>query len=296
MRKHFLLDPDVIFLNHGSFGATPRPVFDVYQAWQRRLEWQPVHFMQHELDRELNTARGVLGAYLGARPEDLVFVHNATFGVNVVARSLHLQPGDEILSTTHEYGACSNAWEMACQKAGAHYVRHPLTLPVTTPEAVVEALWHGVTERTRVIYLSHITSPTALTLPVAEICARARAAGILTVVDGAHAPGQIELNLDQLGADAYTGNLHKWLCAPKGSAFLWVRKELQPQIEPLVVSWGWGQDRNRFEESDYVAALQWQGTDDMSAYLSVPAAIDFQREHDWPAVRARCRCAARSDA
>ena len=288
LRNLFQLDPDIIFLNHGSFGATPRPVFAAYHAWQRRLELQPVRFFQHELIPNLHHARAGLAGYLHADPLDLVFVHNATVGVNTVARSLHLQPGDEILTTNHEYGACSNAWELACRHTGARYVRQPIDLPATTPEAIVAQFWAGVTPRTRVIYLSHITSPTALTLPVAAICAQARAAGILTVIDGAHAPGQIELDLAALGADVYTGNLHKWLCAPKGAGFLWVRRAVQPRIEPLVVSWGYPPERNLFEDSDFVSALQWQGTNDYSAYLAVADAIRFQAEHAWPAVRERC--------
>lgn len=288
LRSQFQLDPNVIFLNHGSFGATPLPVFEVYQEWQQRLERQPVHFFMRESSRFLRSAREALAAYLGARPEDLVFVHNATFGVNVAARSLPLQPGDEVLTTTHEYGACINAWEFVCARRGARLVRQPITLPLVDEAQIVEELWQGVTPRTRVLFLSHITSPTALTLPVQALCRRAREAGIFTVIDGAHAPGQIDIDLGTLGADIYTGNLHKWLCASKGAGFLWVRSELQPQIEPLVVSWGYGPERTMFEDNDFISALQWQGTDDISAYLSVAAAIEFQRAHDWPTVRDRC--------
>jgi isopenicillin-N epimerase len=288
LRQYFQLDPDVVFLNHGSFGATPRPVFDVYQEWQRRIERQPVRFFQEEAVPALRTARMALAAYVGARPEDIVFVHNATFGVNVVARALDLQPGDEVLTTTHEYGACSNAWELVCAQRGARYVRQPLAWPFGDEAQLIEELWQAVTPATKVLYFSHITSPTALTLPVAALCRRARAAGILTVIDGAHAPGQVDIDLATLDADIYTGNLHKWLCAPKGAGFLWVRPALQAQITPLVVSWGYGPERTTFEESDFISAHQWQGTDDISAYLSVPAAIQFQAEHDWPAVRQQC--------
>jgi isopenicillin-N epimerase len=175
-----------------------------------------------------------------------------------------------------------------CAKRGARYVKQPITLPITDEAQIVDQLWQGVTPRTRVLYLIHVTSPTALTLPVHAICRRAREAGILTVVDGAHAPGQFALDLASLGADIYTGNLHKWLCAPKGAGFLWVREEIQPQIEPLVVGWGYGVERALFEENDFVSATQWLGTDDISAYLSVPAAIDFLAAHDWPAVREQC--------
>lgn len=288
LRALFQLEPDLVYLNHGAFGATPLPVFEVYQEWQRRIERQPTRFFSHEARPALRAAREALGAYVGARADDLVFVHNATFGVNVAARSLPLQPGDEVLTTTHEYGACNNAWEFVCAKRGAVYVKQPITLPVTDEAQIVDQFWQGVTPRTRVIYLSHITSPTALTLPVQAICQRARERGITTVVDGAHAPGQLELDLNALGADIYTGNLHKWLCAPKGAGFLWVHERMHSQIEPLVVGWGYGPERGLFEENDFVSATQWLGTDDISAYLSVPAAIDFLAAHDWPAVREWC--------
>ena len=308
LRGSFLLDPDVVFLNHGSFGATPRPVFDAWQAWQRRMEAQPVLFLGRELPGLLAEARAALGGLLGAQRDDLAFLHNATLGVNVVARSLaaHLRPGDEILTTDHEYGACINAWEMVCRTTGALLVRQPIPMPDERPDPlpgrvdapdpisnlqspITDLLWAGVTERTRVIFLSHVTSPTALRLSVAEIGRRAQAAGILTLVDGAHAPGQIDLDLPALGVDFYTGNLHKWLCAPKGAGFLWARRAVQGLIEPLVVSWGWGPERNMFTGSDFVDALEWQGTDDFSACLAVPAAIAFQRSHGWDAVRADCR-------
>lgn len=286
LREHFLLDPDVVFLNHGSFGACPRAVFEVYQRWQRELERQPVEFIGRRLDALLNQAREVLAAYLNAEPENVIYVPNATVGVNIVARSVRLQPGDEVLTTNHEYGACSHAWLYACQQMDARYVQRPLSLPVTTSEAFVEEFWAGVTPRTKVIYISHITSPTALIFPVQEICRRARAAGILTIVDGAHAPGQIPLNIQAIGADFYTGNLHKWLCAPKGAAFLYARREHHDWIVPSVISWGW------LEGHTFVSANQFQGTRDPAAYLAVPAAIQFQRDHDWDTVRAACHALA----
>jgi isopenicillin-N epimerase len=295
MRSHFTLNPDITFLNHGSFGAMPIPVRAAQQAWRDRLERQPVLFLGREVLDELRTAMATLAAYVGGRPEEMVFVPNATFGVNVVARSLEktLQPGDEILGNDHEYGACANAWEAVCRRTGAHYVRHALPMPdgdqdgaPLSPEAMVELLWAGVTPRTRVIFLSHITSPTAVRLPVEEIAARARAMGILTLVDGAHAPGQLDLNLAEIGADFYTGNCHKWLCAPKGAALLQVRPEHQHLMEPLSVSWGSEPHRGIRTGNDFQDAMIWHGTDDPTAYLSVPAAIAFQQEHNWAAVRA----------
>ncbi|MCB9455768.1 MAG: aminotransferase class V-fold PLP-dependent enzyme [Anaerolineaceae bacterium] len=286
LRSLYLLDPDIVFLNHGSFGACPLPVFETYQAWQRELERQPVEFLGRRFDGLLSTARESLGKYLHADPDDLVYVTNASEGINRVARSLPLRPGDEILTTNHEYGAMNFTWEYVCQKTGAHYIQHPVPLPVTDAAALVESLWSAVTPRTRVIFISHITSPTALILPVAEVCRRAREAGIWTVIDGAHVPGQIPLDLTALDADFYSGNCHKWLGAPKGAGFLYARRDLQSMIEPSVVSWGWQ------EQYGFVDRHQWQGTRDIAAYLSVPAAIAFQQEHGWDTVRAECHALA----
>lgn len=288
--REFLVGEDIAFLNHGSFGARPHPVFETYQRWQRELEKQPVEFLGRRLPGFLAEARAALSDYLGARPDDLVFVPNATHGINIVARSLDLRPGDEVLGTDHEYGAVERTWRFLCDRQGASYRTQPIPLPITTQEAVVEQLWQGVTERTRVIVVSHIASPTALRFPVAEICQRAAAQGILTVIDGAHAPGQIDLDLETLGADFYVGNCHKWLAAPVGAGFLHARPERQHLLRPLVVSWGW-QPRQP-GPSPFIDLFDWIGTDDPSAYLSVPAAIAFQREHDWPAVRAACRALA----
>lgn len=290
LRAQFLLDPEIVFLNHGSFGACPRPVFEVYQQWQRDLESNPVGFIGRRLPDLLAEAKVSLAAYVGAQPADVVFVPNATYGINVVARSLKLQPGDEVLASDHEYGAVNNTWRFNCEHQGAAYINQPAPVPIENEAQIVEALWAGVTERTKVIVLSHVTSPTALIFPVAEVCKRARAAGILTVIDGAHAPGQVDLNLEQIGADFYSGNCHKWLSSPKGSAFLYARPECQHLLEPLVVSHGW-----RYAQpgpSQFLDYFTWVGTSDPSAYLSVPAAIEFQRQHDWPTVRQACHALA----
>jgi isopenicillin-N epimerase len=280
MRDEFLLDPDVVFLNHGSFGACPRVVFERYQAWQRELEREPVDFIARRLPELLAEARAALAAYVGAAPGDLTFVQNAGTGVNIAARSLELRPGDEILATGLEYGGCNLAWEWLCGRTGARYVRAAMPLPVAD---VVDHLFALRSERTRVVFVSHVTSETALRLPVEEIVARARAEGLVTIVDGAHAPGHLPLDLDALGADFYAGNCHKWLCAPKGAGFLHVRPEHQERIDGAIVSWGYE------EPADFISRTELQGTRDAAAYLTVPDAIAFQRERAWDDLQARCR-------
>ncbi len=287
MREFFLLNPDIIFLNHGSFGACPKPVFEEYQRWQLELERQPVEFLGRRFNDLMRAAREALGTFVGAEADDVTYVTNATVGLNIVARSLKLRPGDEVLTTDHEYGALDRTWRFLCTKQGAQYIRQPVSVPIRSAEEVIETIWSGVTDRTRVLFISHITSPTAITLPIKPLIDRARKAGIISIVDGAHAPGQIDLNLRELGADFYSGNLHKWLLAPKGAAFLYARREMQPFVEPLVVSWEWQAEKPG--PSKFIDEQEWQGTRDIAAYLSVPAAIQFQRDHDWPQVRRNCR-------
>jgi isopenicillin-N epimerase len=286
MNQHFLLRPDVVFLNHGSYGACPRPVFETYQNWQRELELQPVEFLNRRYRGLMETARAELAAYLHITKNNLVYVTNATTGVNIVARSLPLKAGDEVLGTNHEYGAVDRTWRFLNGKTGAVYLNHPMPLPMTTPEEFIENFWQAVTPRTKIISLSHITSPTALIFPLKEICRRAREAGILTVIDGAHAPGQIPLDLPDIGADFYAGNCHKWLCAPKGAGFLYARPEVQPLLEPLVVSWGY--ESLVPSDSRFVDWQEFLGTRDIANFLSVPAAIQFQKEHNWAEISQTC--------
>ncbi|EGJ10826.1 aminotransferase class V-fold PLP-dependent enzyme [Rubrivivax benzoatilyticus] len=299
MRDLFLLAPDLVFLNHGSFGACPREVLAEQQRWQLEMERNPVEFLGRRSAELLHQARTALAGEVGANPEHLVFVPNATTGVNVVTRSFVLAPGEEVLSTDLEYGACDAAWQQACAARGAHYRRVEIPLPFER-ESFVERLMAAVTPRTRLIYASHITSTTALTLPVAALCRAARERGIPTLIDGAHAPGQITLDLDAVGADFYVGNCHKWLCAPKGSGFLHARPEHHARLDAPVISWGYAEGTGGHAGFDaylgrtlFERRLQWQGTRDLSAWLAVPAAIDFQRRHGWPAVRERCHALAR---
>ncbi|QDU75772.1 Isopenicillin N epimerase [Bremerella volcania] len=289
----FLLDPDVVFLNHGSFGACPRLVFDQYQRWQRELERQPVRFLQRELPQLLADARRQLAEYLGAHSTEVVLVPNPTFAANTIARCLPLGAGDEVLISDQEYGACRFAFQYAAQKKGFRVVEQSIPLPVESDEAIVEAFWQGVTKDTRLIFISHITSTTALTLPVAKICQRARDAGILTMIDGAHAPGQIDVNLKEIGADFYTATCHKWMCAPKGSGFFFVREDRQHLVEPLVVGWGWGPEKTFHRENEFISNHEWLGTHDPAAYLAVPAAIAWHKEHFTSEARERSREFAR---
>lgn len=288
IRDLFLLNPEIIFLNHGSFGATPRSVLNAYQNWQRKLENQPVKFLAVDLFDNLEYARNSLAEYLHTKPECLVYIPNATFGVNIVARSLHFNSGDEILTSNHEYGACENAWQYVCQHSGAILVRQNIPLPLSGQEEVIEYLFSRVSMRTKLIYISHISSPTAIQFPIEGICRKARELGILTFIDGAHAPGQVDVDLDDIHSDFYTGNCHKWMLAPKGSGFLYARPDVQDLIDPLVVSWGWGGNPDYSSGSSFHDNLQWWGTHDPSAFLSVPNAINFQKKYCWNLIRENC--------
>ena len=288
LKELFLLDPEVIFLNHGSFGACPLAVFNEYQAWQRRLERQPVQFLGVDLDNYLHKARQDLGKFVNSNENDIVFIPNATHGVNIVARSLKLNPGDEILTTNHEYGACNFVWEFVCNKSGAVYKRQSITPPFLSAEQILDQIWRGVTLNTKVIFISHITSPTSLTMPVQKICHLARQAGILTIIDGAHAPGQIPLDLDSIQPDFYVGNCHKWMLSPKGAGFIYAQPKVQSLIEPLIVSWGFQSNHAIPRVSTFIDFLQWSGTSDPAASLSVPAAIEFMKNYQWDDVRDKC--------
>ena len=286
MKELYHLDPSITFLNHGSFGACPKPVFEVYQNWQRKLEQQPVEFMAIKVYDFLEEARHALGDYVGCHGDDLIFVTNPTTAVNTVIRSLDLGLDDEVLMTDMEYGSLVRTWEHYAQDKGFSIVQQFTPVPLTTHEDYIEHFWKAVTERTKIIYLSEITSSTGLILPVDAICKKAKEAGIMTIVDGAHVPAHIPLNIAEMDPDVYVGACHKWLSAPKGSSFLYVKKSLQETIEPLIISWGSEVDRS---PSPFIYESQYQGTWDPSAFLTVPAAIQFQQEHDWNSEREKSR-------
>ena len=287
LRNQFLLRSDITYLNFGSFGACPRPVFEVYQRYQLELEQEPVQFIVETGPQYLAASRKALANYVNADSDDLVYVVNPSHAVNIVAKSLDLQPGDEILTTSLEYGACDRTWEFYCGKKGAHYVKQPIQLPLVTAEDFVDEFLKGVTSKTKLIFLSHITSSTALRFPVELVIKEAQKRGLPTFVDGAHAPGQIPLDLKALGVDFYTGACHKWMMTPKGSSFLFAKKEMQSLLEPLVVSWGYNSDHP--SHSLFLDYHQTQGTRDFTAFLCIPASLEFMKKYSWDQVSAACR-------
>jgi isopenicillin-N epimerase len=252
-----------------------------FQSWQREMEREPVEFLHRRAGHLLRESTEALAEYVGCGADEIVLVPNATIGMNMVARSLRLAEGDRVVITDHEYGATDRLWQFVCQGSGATLVRCPLPAPVPDHDEVLAAFRGVLDDSVRVVSLSHITSPTGLVLPVADVCRLAREVGATTVVDGAHGPGQIDLDLSALGADFYIGNCHKWLCSPKVAGFLYTRHDVDIRVDPLAVSWGW-------DEGRLAGRAHWQGTQNISAYLSIPASIRYQDERNWPAVRARC--------
>jgi len=287
-RDEWLLDPVVAFLNHGSYGATPRTVLAEQDRWRARMERRPTHFMSEELPPALRAAAARLAAFVGSEAQDLVFVENATAGCNTVLASLHLAPGDEILVTDHDYAAVRKAAAHAAARAGARVVEAAVPFPLDDPAQIVAAVAGRLGPRTRLAILDHVTSPTAVIFPVRELTALCRAAGALVLIDGAHGPGMLALDVPSIGADWYTGNCHKWLMAPKGSGFLWASPQRQADTHPLVISHGFG--------LGFTAAFDWIGTRDPSAWLAVPAAIDFHQRLGGPALRERNAALAREQA
>jgi isopenicillin-N epimerase len=268
-RRHFLLEPGVRFLNHGSFGATPRAVFRAAGAWRARMEASPDRFMREIVPKEVRRAASTLAVHLRARSEDLAFVENATAGINAVLRSLALQPSDEIVTTDHCYGAVRQAIRHVCERSGARHVELPIALPLRSAHSLYDSIAAGLTERTRLLVIDHIASPTGLIFPVARLVEAARAKGARVLVDGAHAPGQLDLDLPSLGADWYVGNCHKWLFAPRGCAFLWAHPEAQRGLHPLSVSHRYGQG--------LAAEFDWTGTRDFSSWLAIGDALAFHQ-------------------
>ena len=290
LARHWALDPGIDFLNHGSFGACPRAVLEAQAELRARLERNPVRFLARELEGRFDEARAALGAFVGADPDDLAFVANATGAVNAVLRSLRFEPGDELLTDDHEYNATINVLRHVAERDGARVVVARIPFPLASEDAVVEALLGAVTERTRLALVSHVTSPSALVFPIERIVAELAARGVETLVDGAHAPGMVPLALDRVGAAWTTGNLHKWVCAPKGAAFLHARRDRQPGIRPATISHGANAPLGDAGPTRYRAEFDWQGTLDPTPWLAVPAALRFVGglvDGGWPAVMTR---------
>jgi isopenicillin-N epimerase len=288
MRAAWALDDSIHFLNHGSYGATPRVVLERQRALRDRLEAEPVRFMARELEPLLDESRRAVCAFVGAEPEDLVFVTNATTGVNAVLRSLDFAPGDELLTTSHGYNACLNVLRFVAERTGAKLVIAEVPFPVQDAATLHRAVMNVVTPRTKLVLLDQITSPTALVFPIDALVKELEGAGIPVLVDAAHAPGQVPLHLTQTGASFTTGNLHKWVCAPKGAAFLHVRRDWQARVRPPVLSHGANSPRT--DRSRFHLEFDWVGTADPTAVLSVPAALDFMGSllpGGWPALMAK---------
>jgi isopenicillin-N epimerase len=284
------LDPSVRFLNHGSFGACPTAVLEHQSELRRRLEAEPVRFMVREYEGLLDDARRELAEFTRSDPSDLVFVSNVTAAINAVLRSLEFQPGDEIVTTNHAYNAAINAMDFVAERTGARVIVSEIDLPIFTEDEVVEAILDSVSGRTKLAVLDHVTSPTAVIFPIGRIVAELSARGIPTLVDGAHTPGMMPLNIPSLGAAFYAGNLHKWVCAPKGAGFLWVRSDLQHRIRPLAISHGANSPRT--DRSRFHLEFDWTGTDDPTAIFSVPKALRYVgglMPAGWPEIMLRNR-------
>jgi isopenicillin-N epimerase len=292
LSRHWTLDPAIEFLNHGSFGACPSAILDAQQELRARMERQPVLFLSRELEALLDEARGALATFVDADPDDLAFVPNATTGVNTVVRSLTLARGDELLTTDHAYNACRNALR-AMERVGVRVVTASVPWPSVTASQVVDAVLGAVTERTRLALIDHVTSPTGLIFPVEALVRALEQRGVDTLVDGAHAPGMLPLSIRRIGAAYYTGNCHKWLCTPKGSAFLHVRRDRQDRILPLAISHGF--NSNRTDRSRFRLLFDWGGTDDPTPFLCIPHAIRFLGSllpGGWPELMKRNRTLA----
>jgi isopenicillin-N epimerase len=272
-RDLWLLDQKVTFLNHGSFGACPKAVLAVQERLRSQLEQEPLRFFTREWEPLIDEARSKLATFVGADAEDLVFVPNATTGVNSVLRSLVFHPEDEILTTNHEYNACRNALDFIANRTGARVVVAKVPFPLESSQQIFEAILERVSSKTRLALLDHVTSQTGLIFPLQQLVQELQERGVDTLIDGAHAPGMLALNLREINATYYTGNCHKWLCAPKGAAFLYVRRNKQLEIRPLTISHGANSPRT--DKSCFQLEFDWMGTDDPTAYMCVPEAIAF---------------------
>ena len=287
LKKLFMLDPDIIHLNHGSYGATPKPIFDSLVNWQKKLEENPTKHLGYDIYTHLERSRDYLAKYINCHKDDVAFFPNPSTALNTAIKSIDIKKGDEILSTNHEYGALDRTWNVICKNTGAKYIKQPILLPLSSKEDFLDSFKKGITQKTKIIFFSHITSSTGLIFPAEEICKIAKEKNIICNVDGAHVPGHINLDIKKLDPDIYTGACHKWMCSPKGTAFLYVKKELQKIIMPLVISWGYDSDTP--SHSQFLDYIQWQGTNDLSSYLTIPDTINFLKKYEWTTIAEECK-------
>jgi isopenicillin-N epimerase len=294
LKEQFLLKKDITYLNFGAFGACPKPIFEAYQNFQRELEEEPTLFINELGPEYLKKSRQSLGQYLNCSADDIVYVTSPSYAVNLIAKSLQITAGDEILTTNLEYGPCDKTWKYYCEQKGATYKKMQVQFPLESKEDFINQFVKEITGKTKLIFISHITSSTGIRLPIEEICAIANQRNIFIYVDGAHAPGQLPIDLNSLGADIYTGACHKWMLTPKGSSFLYVRKSLQELFDPLIISWGYKSIKP--SNSIFLDNHQFQGTRDYSAFLTIPAAIEFMERYQWKKVSEECRKITKNNA
>ena len=286
LKSLFMLDPKITYLNHGSFGACPTPIFNELIKWQKKLELEPTKHLAFDVYEYLEQSRISLSNYIDCNKDDIIFSPNPSTALNTVIKSLDLKKNDEILTTNHEYGALDKTWKFICKKTGAKYIQTDIPLPFLSEEDFIERLEAKITSKTKIIFASHITSSTAIIFPAKKISALAKKHNLFCIIDGAHAPAFIDLSIKKINCDVYVGACHKWMCSPKGVSFLYVKKNHQNKIDPLVVSWGYDSDFP--SKSKFLDYHQWQGTKDMSAYLTIPYTIKFLKENNWDKIREKC--------
>ncbi len=286
LKSLFMLDPKITYLNHGSFGACPTPIFNELIKWQKKLELEPTKHLAFDVYEYLEQSRISLSNYIDCNKDDIIFSPNPSTALNTVIKSLDLKKNDEILTTNHEYGALDKTWKFICKKTGAKYIQTDIPLPFLSEKDFIERLEAKITSKTKIIFASHITSSTAIIFPAKKISALAKKYNLFCIIDGAHAPAFIDLSIKKINCDVYVGACHKWMCSPKGVSFLYVKKNHQNKIDPLVVSWGYDSDFP--SKSKFLDYHQWQGTKDMSAYLTIPYTIKFLKENNWNKIREKC--------
>ncbi len=283
----FVLDPNPIYLTHGNFGGCLKVAFDNRLFWHQKLEFNPHQFLVYDLFSELQKSRLALSKYLDCNKDDLVYFDNPSTALNTVIRSLDLKKNDEVLTTNHEYGALDKTWQYYSEEKEFQYKKITIDMPFDDSELFIKKFINSINSKTKVIFLSHITSSTALIFPIKEICEIAKQNNILTIIDGAHVPGHIKLSIKDINPDIYVGACHKWMCSSKGVSFLYSNKNYQKNIDPLVISWGW-RDESFSNESQFINWHQWQGTNDLSAYLTIPVILDFFKKHNWDNINMDC--------